>query len=130
MDQDKPGSCCHAANSPVGGIRHIKPLRKISMTDPMTNTDVMKNDRGGIMDWDETRPLRNKTEAKKETPEDSEDQREEQCRGPDRGRSLYWSRARKGGYGQSTVRKGERYRMRSNSQGRAHAGQAEGISSK
>lgn len=56
--------------------------------------------------------------------ETSEDQREEQYKGPDRERSLHWSRTREKVGWLEHKKKGEQYRMRPNSQRPPHAGQS------
>lgn len=95
-EQDRQGSCCHRTNSLVGRIRHTKPLENTKVIDPITtNQDMMKITK----EWFEwivrQGPERGNWSQRTKSQKTSEDQRGEQCQGPDRERSLYLAKPRK-----------------------------------
>lgn len=96
-EQDRQGSHCHGTNS-LGGIRYTKPLRKYQNdrsydNKPGYDEKPPRSDSG--LDG-EVRPWEVKLKPRTKSQKTSEDQREGQCKGPFRERSLYWSSLQKG----------------------------------
>lgn len=123
-EQDRKGSHCHGTNS-LGGIRHTKPPRKYQNDWSYDNKPGYdeKQPRSDFGLDGEVRPWEVKLKPRTKSQKTSEDQREEQCKGPDRERSLYWSSLEKGSvWLEHDEKSGQQYGMRSNSQGSAHAG--------